>query len=126
MDPLAEIFALTKSRPRAWLREPKVQRIPGRHLVRGVSAGEPSQEEREFAELDGDRLVPLYDQAALDAAVAAERERWRDLATDIRAIEATGMLPDGDIVPMPVVLWAEEWRAKIDGHAPQDQPKEPT
>jgi hypothetical protein len=47
-------------RPRAWLREPKVQRHIGRHLVRGVSVTEPTAEEREFADLDGDVLVPLY------------------------------------------------------------------
>jgi hypothetical protein len=57
-------------RPRAWLREPKVQRHIGRHLVRGVSVAEPTAEEREFAELDGDQLIPLYDQAAIDAALA--------------------------------------------------------
>jgi hypothetical protein len=56
-------------RPRAWLREPKVQRHVGRHLVRGVSVAEPTAEEREFAELDGDQLIPLYDQAAIDAAL---------------------------------------------------------
>ena len=62
-------------RPRAWLREPKVQRHPGRNLVRGVTITQPTPEEREFAELDGDALVPLYDQSALDAALAAARER---------------------------------------------------
>lgn len=52
-------------RPLAWLRKPKVQRHPGRHLVRGVTCAEPTAEEREFAELDGDMLVPLYEEHGL-------------------------------------------------------------
>jgi hypothetical protein len=67
-------------KPRAWICEPKVQRHPARHLIRGVSAVEPTAEVREFGEIDGDQFVPLYDQAAIDAAVAAERERIRTLA----------------------------------------------
>ena len=35
---------------------------------------EPTPEERECAELDGDTIIPLYDQAALDAAADHERE----------------------------------------------------
>ena len=59
-------------KPRAWLLEPKVQRHPGRHLIRSVRSFEPTEAERQNAELDGDVYVPLY---SLNAAVAAERER---------------------------------------------------
>jgi hypothetical protein len=69
-------------KPSAWICQPKVQRHPERHLIRGVSALEPTAEEREFAEVDGDEFVPLYDQAALDAAVAAERDKWRILTDE--------------------------------------------
>lgn len=70
-------------RPRAWLREPKVQRHPGRHLVRGVTTIEPTAEDRQIAELDGDALVPLYGVAAIAAAVARERERCAKLCEDL-------------------------------------------
>ena len=66
---------MSEQKPRAWLQEPKVQPIAGRHFVRGVRTVEPTAEEYEFCELDGDVLLPLYDAAALAAAVAAERER---------------------------------------------------
>jgi len=52
------------NKPCAWLLEPKVQRHPSKHLVRRVSVVAPTEEEREFAELDGDRFVPLYDRAS--------------------------------------------------------------
>ena len=77
-------------RPRAWLREPKVQRHPGRHLVRGVTTVELPQEEREFAELDGDNLVPLYEERALRdderevCAQQLERLGYHELATCLR------------------------------------------
>lgn len=51
--------------PRAWLR---VSNIGGQS--RGVF-------ETQDVELRSERLDPLYDKAALDAAVAAERERFR-------------------------------------------------
>ena len=66
---------MSEQKPRAWLQEPKVQPIAGRHFVRGVRTVEPTADEYEFAALDGDVLLPLYDAAALAAAVAAERER---------------------------------------------------
>jgi hypothetical protein len=42
-----------------------------------VTTTEPTFEDRAIAELDGDALVPLYDVAAIAAAVAREHERWR-------------------------------------------------
>ena len=69
-----------KIKPRAWLQEPKVQRHAGKHLIRGVHSIEPSEEHRQFAELDGDVLIPLYEQAALNAAVLSERERCATIA----------------------------------------------
>ena len=50
-----------KCKPRAWILEPKVQRHPPRHIIREVSAVEPTQAQRELADLDGDRYVPLYE-----------------------------------------------------------------
>jgi hypothetical protein len=32
------------------------------------------------------QYLPLYDQAALDAAVAAERERWQRIATNAQTV----------------------------------------
>lgn len=73
-----DLGPLPEGKPRAWLQEPKVQRIPGRHLIRGVRTIEPTEEDRQFAELDGDLLVPLYDEAERQRCymlgVAAERE----------------------------------------------------
>ena len=96
---------MSEQKPRAWLQEPKVQPIAGRHFVRGVRTVEPTADEYEFAALDGDVLLPLYDAAALAAAVAAERERC---ATALRlaregyaAEEATGL---------PVL---PQWRARV-------------
>jgi hypothetical protein len=48
-------------RPRAWLLEPKKQRYPDRYLIRGCYTTEPTKEQLEIAELDGDRYVPLYE-----------------------------------------------------------------
>jgi len=67
-------------RPRAWMLEPKVQRHPDRYLIRGIRAVEPTVEEREFAEIDGDRFVPLFeltleDVAAVNAARKARAEK---------------------------------------------------
>lgn len=74
-----DLGPLPEGKPRAWLQEPKVQRIPGRYLIRGVRTIEPTEEDRQFAELDGDLLVPLYDEAERQRCymlgVAAERER---------------------------------------------------
>lgn len=50
-----------KCKPRAWILEPKVQRHPPRHAIRSVSAVEPTQAQRELADLDGDVYVPLYE-----------------------------------------------------------------
>ena len=82
-------------KPRAWLREPKVQRLPGRHLVRGVSVVEPTAEERECAELDGDMIIPLYDKMALDAAIAAEREQILSMPNLMHACDHLGVPSDG-------------------------------
>ena len=50
-----------KYKPRAWILEPKVQRHPPRHIIRNVSVVEPTQEQRELADLDGDVYVPIYE-----------------------------------------------------------------
>jgi hypothetical protein len=56
---------VTTTKPHAWLLEPKIQRNPGRHLVRGYRSTEPTAQDIELAELDGDYFIPLYEQAAL-------------------------------------------------------------
>ena len=86
-----DLGPLPEGKPRAWLQEPKVQRIPGRHFIRGVRTIEPTEEDRQFAELDGDLLVPLYDEAERQRCymlgVAAERERCAKLCESIRELD---------------------------------------
>jgi len=47
-------------RPRAWLLEPKEQRHPHKPIQRGCYTEEPSKEQQQIADLDGDRYVPMY------------------------------------------------------------------
>lgn len=55
--------ALDWGEPVAWLLEPKVQRNPDRHMIRGCYVGARTQQDFEFAELDGDKYTPLYAKA---------------------------------------------------------------
>lgn len=62
-------------RPSAWLH-----RAENGAVVCWTSA---YPESLRLAREIGFPLTPLYDQAALDATVAAERERWRALLADV-------------------------------------------
>ena len=46
--------------PVAWLLRPKVQRHPGKTIIRGAYTVEPSAEQMEIAEADNDEYLPLY------------------------------------------------------------------
>lgn len=74
-------------KPAAWLYEPKVQRKPGRHLIRGCYTTEPTAEQLEVAELDGDKYSPLYDAATVDR-LRREVESLRADAERLDAIES--------------------------------------
>lgn len=62
------------------------------HLVSGDAHKGPAMIWPDPRDLSG--LVPLFDRAAVDAAVAAERERWRSAALTA----ATMAQEDGDAV----------------------------
>ena len=62
-----ELLFQRQVRPRAWLR------------VSNISNEATGLFETQDVQLQSERLEPLYDQAALDAAVAAERERFLGL-----------------------------------------------
>ena len=58
-------------------------------------------------------VVALYDQSALDAAVAAERERWAPLAAELKHMAKRVEMPDGDYCSVGVAMWAEDWLRKL-------------
>jgi hypothetical protein len=66
---------LADAKPVAWLLRPKIQRHPERPLVRGIYTSEPTNEQRNIADLDGDEYIILY---AAPAAPANEQVPWRD------------------------------------------------
>lgn len=57
--------------PAAWMRNDGMKCIPDDERDAWLSSGR--------ADLVADYTQPLYAQATLDARVAAERERWREL-----------------------------------------------
>ncbi len=61
-------------RPRAWVW---IDQPSGREVYSGWLDPRPTETSK-----------PLYDQAALDAAVAAERERWQRVAEAAQAVTA--------------------------------------
>lgn len=66
-EPAIDDSVKRQVRPRAWLR------------VSNISGEATGLFETQDVQLQSERLEPLYDQAALDAAVAAERERFLGL-----------------------------------------------
>jgi hypothetical protein len=89
-----------KTTPAAWWR-----RAADGSILCWTSADEDSLR---LAKEAGYELAPLYDQAALDAAVAAERERWRSLLAECAAQTRH---PDYD---WPMCLQREVAAAKIE------------
>jgi NTP pyrophosphatase (non-canonical NTP hydrolase) len=65
--------------PVAWLLRPIIQRYPDLPIIRGVYYGARTEDDFEFAALDGDEYSGLHDadqmRAYATAAVLAERER---------------------------------------------------
>ena len=57
-----------------------------------------------------------------DAEFVAAVSRWREnndsplvrLANEVRSIAESGVLPDGDNVNIPTLIWASEWRSEIE------------
>ena len=39
--------------------------------------------------------------------------RLRDLATEVSRLSEGGVLPDGDVVNVPTLLWAERWNERL-------------
>jgi len=60
---------------------------------------------QKLADSEGLLLTPMYDQVAIDAAVAAERERWQRIATNAQAV-TTGCEDKIDHFEVPSHLMA--------------------
>ena len=61
-----------------------------------------------LAEDNGDMLEAEH-RAAGEAAERAKLRYLLQLMQEVLAIAAHGVLPDGDTVNTPTLLWAEEW-----------------
>lgn len=91
-----------KAKPAAWLHEDG--RVVSAHTKDGGDRDGGAMK----SSLAG-YSAPLYTQAALDAEVAAERERWQQLLSELRSMDDDSVMPDGDECPVHVALWAADW-----------------
>lgn len=83
-------------RPALWLRRLDMQKAKRMgHLVAAYPLDELSEGE----------LVPVFDQSALDEAVAAEREHWRRIGEAAQAV-TVGCTDTGDEFILPSHLMA--------------------
>jgi hypothetical protein len=84
--------------PVAWLLRIKNPRNP-RFTVRGVYTIEPTQENREFADLDGDEYVPLYGPDTIERLTrerdeAVARSAPKTLEEELAALDTAGIFQD--------------------------------